>query len=192
MGVFKVLLQIATIPLGPVGPVTIDALDRARKDYKKRKLQKTIKALAQAREEGRKATEAILKKKYEERINGLLKRFKNYQDFENKLIGMYAIGLAIANADGYISKEEVNELDDFVSGCLASKLPSDIKKQISNLAKEPPIIDDAVECAKKYGVPKKDIDDLIWLIANADNTKNAHEDEFIRRWESMSSRYITS
>lgn len=139
--------------------------------------------------EGTKAAEAIFQEKYKERVEQLSNRLRGYQNYENKLIGMYAIGLAVAKTDGYISAAERNELDEFVCGCMVSKLPLNIKNKISKMAAEPPDFKEALEFAKKYEVPKRDITDVIYLVANADGTVNAHEQSFIRRWESLSDQY---
>lgn len=139
--------------------------------------------------EGSKAGEKTAQTKYEKRVQELTLRFKNYQDFDSKLVAMYAVGLAIANADGHICNEEREELDAFVSGCMAGNLPNHMKETIASLTKKPPTLERALEFAIKAKLPKQDIDDIISVIANADNFVNDAEKAMISHWQTLSLQY---
>ena len=146
-------------------------------------------AYKRGQEEGTKAGEQNASKKYEEKMAKLINRLKNYHDFDEKLVGMYAVGLAIANSDGFISEEELDDLNAFVIGASASNLPFEIKESIGKLKNKPPTLEKAIEFARKAKLSKQDINDIIDLIANADGYVSSEEKQFISRWESISQQY---
>lgn len=147
------------------------------------------RGVAEGLAEGEKVGERIAQQKYESKVTELIKRFSSYHDFNSKLIGMYAIGLATANADGKIYKEERQELDEFVSGCMASHLPAHIKDTIASLEANPPTLERAIEFARNARLPKHDIDDIIDIIVNADGFVCQEESTFIYHWQQMSHQY---
>ena len=149
-------------------------------------------AYQSGRAEGAKAGERAAQAKYEARMNELIGRLQAYHDFDDKLVGMYAIGLAVANADGVICADERRELDQFVAGCMSAALPAPVTAVIARLTDKPPTLVQALKYAKKAQLPKQDIDDIVDLIANADGSVNPHEAAFIARWQAMSSEYETS
>ena len=138
---------------------------------------------------GAKAGKQSAQKMYEQKISKLIKKLKSYHDTEEKILGMYAVGLAIANADGDICKEERDELDSFVCGCMSGHLPAHIKDTIELLSKKPPTLTRALKFAKDASVPKTDIDDIIDLIANADEVIHEKEAAFTKRWKKLSLTY---
>lgn len=138
---------------------------------------------------GIKAGERAAQQKYEARMAELTARLQGYHDFNKKLVAMYAVGLAVANADGVICEEERRELDQFVAGCMASNLPDKVNETIAKLAAKPPTLPQALQYAKRAKLPKEDIDDIIDVIAHADGTVNTHEEQFIARWTSMAANY---
>jgi tellurite resistance protein len=139
--------------------------------------------------EGTRAGHAAAQQKYEVRVNELVTRLQGYEDFGKKLVGMYAVGLAIANADGVICDEERAELDQFIAGCMAGSLPEKERQRIAKLTETPPTLGEALKYARAAKVPKEDIDDIIDLIANADGVVNTQEDKFIARWKKMAEKY---
>lgn len=150
------------------------------------------KAYTKGVKEGTRAGEYIASQQYEKKISQLGERFKRYQDADFKLVSMYALGLATANADGHICNEEQEELDAFVSGCMAGYLPDHIKATIGDLSKNPPTLEVAVEYAKKAGLSKEDITDIIDIVAGADGSVTYFEDQFIDRWKLMSQQYMVA
>lgn len=140
-------------------------------------------------QEGAKAGEKAAQEKYERRMINLTERFKRYQDLECKIFAMYAIGLAVANANGNISKVKQEELDAFVSGCLVNNFPAHIKDEIAKLTKKPPSLEDALKFASEAKLPKQDIEDIIDLITNADDEICESDKRFIAQWQSLSAQY---
>lgn len=142
-----------------------------------------------ARAEGVKAGEAIAADKYEKKYRDLAARLQNYKNFDEKVLGFYAVGLAISNADGHISEEELKEIDGFVAGCLSCSLPPHIKGTIASLRANPPSLERAVKFALDAAVPRQDIDDIIELVAMVDGNINYNEQSFIRDWKTMAQSY---
>jgi tellurite resistance protein len=141
---------------------------------------------------GTKAGERAAQKKYEAKVAVLIERLRSYEDFNKKLVAMYAVGLAVANADGVICDEERRELDQFVAGCMAGSLPAKVNETIEKLTAKPPTLPQALQFAKRAKLPKADIDDVIDVMVNADGIVNAAEEKFIARWKAMSADYETS
>lgn len=145
---------------------------------------------------GVKAGEAIATKKYEERLKDLekkqdelLKRLRDYRNFDEKLLAVYAVGLATANADGDICEVERQELDEFAGGIMSSNFPPHIKEMVTRLANNPPDLQCALGFAKSAKLPKGDIDDIIDLIINADGVVKVSEQLFRKKWRDYSPYY---
>jgi len=141
--------------------------------------------------ETRRATEAgvavgakIAEDQWKEKFITLCNKLKERENFENSLIGLMAVGLAVANADGEICDEERFELDDLISGISSSSLPSSIKETILQMRNDPPNFNQAMAIARKYGCNVEDIDVVIEVMANADDVITPEEDAFISKWKS--------
>ena len=135
--------------------------------------------------EGKRAGEQAAQRQYQTKVEDLVELLKQYHDTDKKLVGLYAVGLAVANADGVICAQEEAELDEFVSGCMASHLPAHIKETISRLRASPPSFDSAMTFARTASLSKRDIDDVIDVVANADETISFSEQVFIDRWKAF-------
>jgi tellurite resistance protein len=149
-------------------------------------------AYAQGESVGVKAGELVAQAKYQAQLEELTRRFREYKDMEEKLLGMYAVGLAVARTDGEICQAEQEELDDFVSGCMRGHLPKHIKNEIEALARNPPTLSKALKFARDVGLPKSDIDDIIDVVAHSDGVLHSKEKSFITRWGKMSESYEQS
>ena len=135
--------------------------------------------------EGVKSGEKVAQSKYETKISALVERLQSYHDLDKKILGLYAVGLAVANADGYICPQERQELDAFIAGCSAGNLPLHIKESITKLSNNPPTLEHALGFAIKADLSKQDIQDVIDVVAMADGTICEHEKAFIASWEAM-------
>lgn len=143
-----------------------------------------------AREVGKKAGEAIAAEKYEKMMKELVARFSAYVDFEKKLVGLFAVGIAVANADGVISEEEKADLDQLVSGISSSSLPPHIKATITKLRNNPPSFELAMSKAKSYDCSAEDIEAIINVIANSDSIITPDEEIFMSRWSEYKDQYV--
>ena len=137
------------------------------------------------RNESAKAAESKTAKKYENKIVGLTDRLKNYHDLDKKILGLYAVGLAVANADGHICEAERAEIDGFVAGCVAGILPAHVKETIAELSLTPPSLERAIQFAVEAKLSKDDINDVIDVVAMADGTVCEYEKAFIKKWEKL-------
>lgn len=181
MGFFSVLAFIAA----PV-PTSAVYLGKKAKDYVSGRIEE---GESQAREEGRKAGETAAAKKYEKKVSDLTERLRGYHDFDKTVVGLYAVGLATANADGHIADEEISEINEFVAGCTSGKLPAAVKKTISELREAPPSLEQAVQFARNAGLSKRDIQDVIDLVVIADNEYCQHERKFVAAWKRMAKQF---
>jgi tellurite resistance protein len=135
-----------------------------------------------AREEGRQAGVAAATKQYDEKVQTLAARLRSYHDFDVKVAAFYALGLAVANADGEIHPNERQEIDEFVAGCSASNLPKPTLDLIAALSEKPPTIEDAVKYARNVGLSREDMQDIIDVVANADEIIRQEEKDLFERW----------
>jgi uncharacterized tellurite resistance protein B-like protein len=125
---------------------------------------------------------SLRKKKIVEKIERVLKDTTKIYEY---VIAMHAIGMATANADGHISKEEAKEIDEFVEGVMSDKFPDNVKKQIINLTNNPPSLSTAYAFLKKADLTEKgwkDVDDLIQIVISADGYEDEKEIEFKKSW----------
>jgi len=163
MGFFKVLGGIAAgvgavvaLPVaGPIGAITLagaaiggavggtaGALASAADDEKNES----------SRRSGERQVTAKYQAKTEKLINALgeaEKKLKDDKEYFKLLIALFAIGLATANADGKISTEELEDLDEFVTGVGHSQLPPHVKGAVTRLKNKPPNFNTAMTHVKK-------------------------------------------
>jgi len=137
------------------------------------------------RKEAAKAGEQKATSKYEKKIEAVTDRLKKYHDLDKKIVGLYAVGLAVANADGHICDAERAEIDGFVAGCASSNLPSHVKEVITELSKNPPSLQRAIQFALEADLTKNDISDVIDVVAMADGEICQHEKTFIANWKKL-------
>lgn len=137
-----------------------------------------------AREEGVAAGTKVANDKWQTKLADMNARLKTYENFGKKLVGLFAVGMAVADADGIISEEEIAELDALVSGISASSLPDDVKEAIKTLRADPPNFSQAMTIARDNGCSVEDVDVVIEVMANADKVVTPEEEAFIARWSS--------
>ncbi|MEC4722800.1 TerB family tellurite resistance protein [Noviherbaspirillum sp. CPCC 100848] len=138
-----------------------------------------------AREEGRQAGVAAAAKQYDEKVQTLAARLRSYHDFDQKVAAFYALGLAVANVDGEIHPNERQEIDEFVVGCSASSLPKPTLDLIAALSKNPPTFERAVQYARDAGLSREDMQDIIDVVANADEIIRQEEKDLLDRWKRL-------
>jgi hypothetical protein len=142
-------------------------------------------------EEDEKREEEIAKQKLradklEEGIKKALINFEGDREYFNYIIGLTAIGLAMANVDGEIAPEEARELEEFIGGIANSNYPTNVKQIIENLYENVPNLMTAMKYISKIN-PKnyETIRDLIKLVMMADNIKHEREIAFIQAFEAQ-------
>ena len=122
--------------------------------------------------------------KLEEGIKKALSTFQGDREYFNYIIGLTAIGLAMANADGEITPEERRELEEFIGGIANSNYPPYVKQAINDLYENVPNLMTAMKYISKIN-PKnhETIRDLIKLVMMADNIRHEREVAFIQAFE---------
>jgi uncharacterized membrane protein YebE (DUF533 family) len=61
------------------------------------------------------------------------------------ILGMFGLGIIMANADGEISDEEQQEIDDFVSGMTCSQYPPHVSNTIKEFYHNPPTLKEILD-----------------------------------------------
>ena len=130
------------------------------------------------------AEQKIRADKLEEGIKKALNTFQGDREYFNYIIGLTAIGLAMANVDGEIAPEEARELEEFIGGIANSNYPPYVKQAIDDLYENVPNLMTAMKYISKMN-PKnyETIRDLIKLVMMADNIRHEREVAFIQAFE---------
>ena len=195
MGVWKVLAGAATgvavvvaLPVaGAVGAVTLtgaavgaaagaalgaaaDALDDSEEQAEKR---------GEERERARNAEKLARVQSYLECAK------KEFANFGDRLVAMFAVGIACANCDGEIHPNEKRDIEEFIAGVSQSDLPSHIKTRIRKLWSEPPNVKTAFELAKQADVRFFVLDDIVDLVMVADGRVHPKEQAFRKAWATL-------
>lgn len=94
------------------------------------------------------------------------------------ILSLSALGIAMANADGIVTKEEVIELREYICGIAGEKLPKHILEEVMKLWKTPPSFNEVVEIWSEYAIDYREIvkaEHMLISIMEADG--EAHENE---------------
>ena len=106
-------------------------------------------ANAKANEEKVKASKLAQEKKFNAQFEEQSKSLKEHEKLCDLIVALFAMGVAAANADGFVSDEENEALDGFVLGIAGSEFPEEIKNSIAEFKSNPPNLITAVALAKK-------------------------------------------
>lgn len=122
--------------------------------------------------------------KFEEGFKNAIKKFQGDKEYFNYIIGMTAFGVSMANADGKISKEEIEEMKNFIGGVANSNYPSHIKETILKIVNEKPNFNTAMTYLEKINPSNyQNIRNLIELVAFADGIKCEKEEVFLKAFD---------
>lgn len=199
MGFFKVLGGVlagigafVALPIaGPIGAVTMlgavvggslggvaGAIASAKDENEKVVARKEGEATATTRY-------ALEVEKLKNAIMEYSSRLKDNQAYFELIVALFAVGLAAANADGKITSEEVEELNEFVAGIAHSNLPPNVKNNIQKLRDNPPSFGTAVQLVKKLKgqVDLGMFESVIRIVAMADGTFCRDERAFLEAFK---------
>lgn len=124
--------------------------------------------------------------KLEEGIRKALKTFDGDKQYFNYIIGLTAIGLSMANVDGELAHEELEELEEFIGGISNSNYPKHVKQTIAELYENIPNLMTAMQYISKIAPENyESVRDLIKLVMLADNIKHEKEIAFLTAFESQ-------
>lgn len=149
--------------------------------------EKVVEARNLAQEANQRAVEA---EKSLEAARATMERYReSFKDVESHyqlVIALTAIGMAAAYADGSVDASETEEMDEYVSGIAAAKLPAKVKARIQYLHNHPPTFEEAMaEIAKldREGLPVDAFRQLIVDVINADGVVEVKEELFLKKWD---------
>ena len=109
---------------------------------------------------------------------------KAHEEHTNYILALSALGISMANADGEISDEELNELEEFVGGLSAEKYPPHIVEQIENMVENPPTFNEALEYLNRVEIDNfKPIRDILVVIMEADGNIHIMEKAYLQAFD---------
>lgn len=144
-----------------------------------RKVEQAVQRAAEAERNLQVAAETL--ESYRESL-------KDVESHYQLVIALTAIGMAAANADGHVDDCETGEMDEYISGISATKLPAKVKARIQYLHNHPPTFEKAAaEISKldRKGLPLDIIRQLIVDVVNADGVLENSEKVFLKKWDDM-------
>ncbi|MBI1320207.1 MAG: hypothetical protein GC168_14865 [Candidatus Hydrogenedens sp.] len=121
--------------------------------------------------------------RFAESMKVVSERFSEHRAYEDFLIGIYAMAVALANCDGEIHHEERQDIQEFVSGISSVALPERLKLVLIDLFESPPTFNTAmlfVEKVDRQHWPL--IGDMLRLIAESDGVVHDREVAFLATW----------
>lgn len=126
-----------------------------------------------------------LKDKYEKELQDLAKKLEGYKEHTGAIVGMVAIGMATANADGEIAPSEKEAIMEFSAGVQHSKLPSEVQSLVKKLIDSPPSLQTAISIIKEHD---KNPDwsiyrGIITVVIHADEKEDDLEKEFLNNFD---------
>jgi len=130
---------------------------------------------------------------HEAKTNMELDKFKNIAEehelHTNTIIALTACGVAMANADGEISSEEIEELNEFVNGLSGMNLPDHIVETINDLIENPPTFREALNYLEKIEIKDfQGVRDMLILVMEADGLIVEKEKAFLEAFDRKTSQ----
>lgn len=142
--------------------------------------------ITSARNEGfreGKAENAVEINKLKDRIVALNEKLKDMTQLEDYIMAFTAVGVACAKCDGYFSDVERRDLDEFLYGMSQYGFSESLQQSITDLKNAKLTFNDAMVYVKKIDSKDWDIiDDIIDIVAEADNYVNKDERAFKEAW----------
>lgn len=130
-----------------------------------------------------KTENAVEINKMKDKIIDLSKRLKNLSELEDYILAFTAVGVACAKCDGYFSDIERRDLDEFLYGMSQYGFSESLKSSITDLKNTNITFNDAMVYVKKIDSKDWDIiDEIIDIVAEADNYVNNDERAFKEAW----------
>ena len=124
--------------------------------------------------------------KFESELHNMLNSFNDQQQYFNLIIAMTAVGMACANADGEITKEEKEAIEEFISGISKIGLPQIVKDKVNSLYENPPRLKQAFDLVLTVNDKSFSIfDQIIDITIDADGRVDKKEIEFKTDWEQL-------
>lgn len=101
------------------------------------------------------------------------------------IIALTALGVAMANVDGEISPEEMEELNEFVGGLSSQKYPQNIIDNINGIVKNPPSFNEAMKHLQNVSsVEYPEIRNILVAVMESDGEIHPKEKAFLSAYDS--------
>ena len=111
-------------------------------------------------------------------------RFEDLKMFEDHVMAIFAVALAVAHCDGEFSPEEKEEIDVFLAGSTQIGFPDSWHTAIKQLYKKPPSFNTAMKYIEKTPRNKWNaFDEIIDIIIEADGVRHDKEEAFSAAWQ---------
>lgn len=115
-----------------------------------------------------------------------IETFQSDREYFNYIIGLTAIGLAMANVDGHIADDEVQEINEFIGGITNSNYPEWVQNAINHLHENIPNLMTAMQYMTKINPSNYDrVRELLELVMLADGVEHPREIAFINAFEAQ-------
>lgn len=106
--------------------------------------------------------------------------------FFKRMRAMFAVGVAIAAADGEISVAEREHIQEYIGGAAHADLPADLIGALQGWLACPPSLEEAFEAAMQCGIENMHFfDNVIDVAIRADEDVHPAEIEFKTRWHEL-------
>lgn len=113
-----------------------------------------------------------------------------HKEHTHLILALSALGISMANADGDISDEELEELNEFVGGLSSQKYPSHIVEQIEGWLSTPPSFNEALGYLKHVEAQEyPEIRNLLVMVMEADGIEHVNELAFLAAYDERVKEY---
>lgn len=116
----------------------------------------------------------------------ILAQFRGLAKWRDLMRAMFAVGVAMAAADGEICESERLAIEEFVGGAAYCALPDGLMAELHAWLAAPPTIEQAFSLASGCGEGAMErFDDVIEVIAHSDDSVHPAEVAFRERWKEL-------
>ena len=132
----------------------------------------------QEKEENRKKEVELTKQRLEaEKAEKVVKEHEHHTKI---ILALTALGVAMANADGKITEDELTDLNEFVGGLASQGYPEHVVKQIEKLIENPPTFNEAIKYLEKVdAIEYPEIRNILVIIMESDGVNHDAEKGFL-------------
>ncbi|MGY4516286.1 hypothetical protein [Lysobacter sp. HA18] len=116
----------------------------------------------------------------------VLAGFHGSREWRDQMRALFAVGIALAAADGEITESERQDIEDYVGGAGYSALPVGIRADVQGWLEAPPSIEEAFGLAAQGGDKSMAlVDNVMEVITRSDDLEHPAEAAFRKRWQEL-------
>lgn len=130
-----------------------------------------------------KAQHLVKWRKIVRKIEQLRPELEDDNQYFALLVGLYAISIAAAHADGRFTESEECSIREFIAGISHVALPKRVQTSFKRISSRPPTLQTALRFVRR--IPKEHwplVGDVIDFVINADGKVSAKEEAFRQAW----------